>query len=255
MRARATNRRAHVTYQEETKAPFAEQTTKQDKRLAGRTDATATRLELRTGGIDLEPGLHDWVYDRIGRQLGKYATQIDRVQVRFGDENGPRSGGTDKSCMVHVTLSKLPPVVVEMRGDTQREAFDLVASSAERATRRSMEKHGVSSHKHKHKDHPPAREPDVLQADGAEGVDAQDGHPSEAEGTEDGVDHTADRNNKLNDSGMPYRLENSTNGKPSRKSTRGSSNHIKHGNPLELRAKAATHSPKEQAVRAAVHKH
>jgi ribosome-associated translation inhibitor RaiA len=246
-----------VTHQEETKAPFAAHTTKHDKRLAGRTDAAATQLELRSGGEELEPGLHDWVYERIGRQLGKFATQIERVQVRFGDENGPK-GGNDKCCMVHVVLAKLPPVVVEIRGDTQREAFDLAASRAERAVRRSMEKHGVSTHRHKHKDHggkgAMTDPPDGLLADGAQALEAGDEESDEEMSTEDGADHTAERNEKGDDAGMAYRLEDSATGKPSRKSTRGASNHIKHGNPLTQRTKAAIHSPKEQATRAAVHK-
>jgi putative sigma-54 modulation protein len=248
-RSCATNRRAHVTHQEEIKAPFAAHTTKQDKRLAGRTDAAATQLELRTGGVDLEGGLESWVYERIGRQLGKYATQIERIQVRFGDENGPK-GGIDKSCMIHVILSKLPPVVVEMRGDTQREAFDLAANSAERATRRSMEKHGVSTHKHKHRGHGVSHAPDTMHMDGADGIEAPVDEQNAGE-----LVHTADRNNKLNTSGMAYRLEDSTNGKPSRKSTRGASNHIKHASSLEQRTKAAVHSPKENAVKASVQKH
>jgi len=250
-----------VTHQEETKVPFAAQTTKHDKRLAGRTEAANTRLELRTGGEELEPGLNDWVYDRIGRQLGKYATQIERVQVRFGDENGPK-GGNDKVCMVHVILSKLPPVVVEMRGDTQREAFDLAANRAERATRRSMEKHGVSTHKHKHKERMPSSPPDALLADGreiAEGSEQDSQAADDASLAEEGdeaVEHTAERNVKQDTSGMAYQLEDSTTGKPSRKSTRGASaNHIKHGNPLTQRTKAAVHSPKETATRAAVQKH
>ena len=103
-----------MTLHQETRMPFAANTTKVDKRSAGRTDAAETPLELRSTGHDIDPGLRDWVYERISRQLGKYATHIERIQVRFGDENGPK-GGVDKVCMVHLVLSKLPPIVVEVR--------------------------------------------------------------------------------------------------------------------------------------------
>jgi len=152
-----------VTQHDEVKMPFAVHTSKLDKKLAGRTDALATQLEIRSAGVELDPELRAWVYDRIGRQLGKYGPQIERVQVRFGDENGPR-GGHDKCCMVHVVLSKLPPVTVEMRGDTEREAFDLAAKSVERATRRNMEKHGFSTHHHQHKLHDGAPDGSTMDA-------------------------------------------------------------------------------------------
>jgi ribosome-associated translation inhibitor RaiA len=275
-----------VTQHDETKAPFAAHTIQSDKRLAGRTSALATQLEIRSGGNHVDPALHDWIHERLGRQLGKYAEQIERVQVRFGDDNGPKRG-QDKSCLVHVILSKLPPVVVEMRGETEREAFDLAAKGAERATRRNMEKHGYSTHHHKHKHagHPPAallEAPDA--ADAGEDAASEDsligrrqGHrPQQVEalvqGSESaegdrtvdmsalgvsadqarpGADHTATRNVKLNTAGMGYRLEDSTTGKPSRKSTRGGTNRSKHGNPLTQRTKAAVQGPKQTAMRAA----
>jgi hypothetical protein len=275
------------------RAPFAAHTTKADKRRAGRTEAADTQLELRTGGTDIDPELRSWVYERIGRQLGKYAPQIERIQVRFGDENGPR-GGLDKCCMVHVILSKLPPVVVEMRGETEREAFDLAAGRAERATRRNVERHGFSTKhgKHKHDVHAVAdgahAEPfndGVSAEDGLDGADGGSeeslfgrhvGHGPEqlmqladrpektrrdvpvdtaepgssADDRKVGAGHTGKRNTKLNTAGMKYALEDSTTGKPSRKSTRAGTNRIKPDNPLTQRTKSSVQSPQSQAARA-----
>jgi putative sigma-54 modulation protein len=267
-----------VTHQEEIKAPFAEHTSKQDKRLAGRTDATHTQVEIRTGGNDVDPSLREWIYDRLGRQLGKYATQIERIQVRFGDENGAK-GGVDKSCLVHVSLSKLPAVVIEVRAESEREAFDLAAGRAERATRRTMEKHGFSTHLHQHREQ--AKELDAASEERVEAApesepinpggllgryrpESMEGMVAWELGAKDtsqpgvaaddikpGIDHTAMRNAKQNTAGMPYRLEDSTNGKPSRKSTRAGANRIKPANPLTQRTKAAVRSPKSNAARAA----
>lgn len=262
-----------MNHRDETKASFADQSSKNDKRTAGRTDAAQTQLEIRSGGEPLEEGLREWIFERVGRQLGKFAPQIERLQVRFGDENGPK-GGEDQCCMVHVILSKLPPVVVECRAATQREAFDLAAGRAERATRRNMEKHGVSTHLHQHSRRargdasPPEEEPqgedEEVQTDGAlqDSLLGRRGSPlagvvlaGASSGTGDGeVDHTVTRNLKQNTDGMAYRLEDSTTGKPSRKSTRGGANHIKHGNPLTQRTKAAVQGPKETAIRASVQK-
>jgi putative sigma-54 modulation protein len=236
--------------QDDAKTPFAEQTSKLDKKKAGATNAGATPVEIRSGDTEVDAALHAWIHERLGRQLGKYASVIERVQVRFGDENGNK-GGIDKCCLIHVTLSKLPPVVVESHGVTEREAFDLAAGRAERAARRDMEKHGFHTHRSKHHE---GHDASVLHGPTAEEIAAlQTGEPS-ADASADDATHTAERNFKHRTNGMPYELEDSATGKPSRKSTRGGSTGIKHANPLTLRTKAAVRSPKQNAIRAAAHR-
>jgi hypothetical protein len=66
-----------------------------------------------------------------------------------------------------------------------------------------------------------------------------------------GDGHTGKRNTKLRTDGMSYALEDSTNGKPSRKSTRAGKNRVKHDNGLTIRTKNAVHSPEQRAARAA----
>lgn len=111
----------------------------------------ANRLDIRYPHGRIGSRLTDWIHDRLGRQLGKFAPQIERIEVRFEDLNGTK-GGVDRSCMVHVVLSALPPVVVEMQAESDHEAFDLAAGRAERATRRNLEKHGFSTgHKKRHR--------------------------------------------------------------------------------------------------------
>jgi hypothetical protein len=64
-----------------------------------------------------------------------------------------------------------------------------------------------------------------------------------------GYGHTGARNTKLNVEGMSYRLEDSTNGRPSRKSTRGGAQHVKPDANLTRRTRAAISSPKARATR------
>jgi putative sigma-54 modulation protein len=253
------------------RAPFAEQTVPTDKRHAGRTEVFETPLEIRNLDGAVDESLHAWVHERLGRQLGKYAPRIERIDVRFGDENGPK-GGIDRCCMVHVVLSTLAPVVVEMRAGEDREAFDLAAGRAERALKRTMQKHGFNT-KHKGRQrgtHGAADIETVMTAMEEAGLvddlPSQDGH-TEAATPSDGIDtslpgvsadmrkagagHTAKRNAKEHTDGMPYALEDSTQARPSRKSTRGGKNRIKHGQQLALRTKGAIHSPQQRAARAA----
>jgi len=66
-----------------------------------------------------------------------------------------------------------------------------------------------------------------------------------------GKDHTGKRNTKRKSAGMAYALEDSTNGKPSRKSSRRSANRVKPASGLTLRTKSAVQSPKSVASRGA----
>jgi putative sigma-54 modulation protein len=224
------------------RAPLAPQTrTKDGKREAGATSAQDTPIEIRDLDGAAQGALRAWVYDRLGRQLGKFASQIERVDVRFGDVNGHK-GGVDRACMVHVVLSSLPPVVVEIVAESDQAAFDMAAARAERATRRNLEKHGFSTgHKRRNRGKPRDA---GLEAAPAE-LDGGDQREDSA------VEHTSERNLKQNTAGMTYALEDSTNGKPSRKSGRRSTNHIKPASGLTIRTKSAVLSPKSNAARSA----
>ena len=278
-----------MTTQQETRGSFAAQATKTDKRRAGRTGGTDTPLEIRTNDHAIDASLRAWVYERVGRQLGKFALQIERIQVRFDDPNSPR-GGAECHCQIHVILSKLPPVVVEMRGETEREAFDLATRSAERAISRNLGKHGYSVGHGRHarpaNSNGAAAAPErPVEADTAEASTPSEdslfgkrmghGHDrllmlaerpeklrrdlqvdtsepgTSANDRKVGYGHTGKRNTKLNTTGMTRSLEDSTTDRPSRKSTRGGANHIKPDNPLTRRTKDAVRSPKSVAVRAA----
>jgi len=61
-------------------APLADQTLPaDDKRHTGPTEASETRVEIRNLDGAVDEALHAWVRERLGRQLGKYATQIERA--------------------------------------------------------------------------------------------------------------------------------------------------------------------------------
>jgi len=269
-----------VTVHHETRATSGTQT-KSDKRRAGRTTAADTPLELRglDGTQDIQ--LRSWVHERMGRELTKFATHIERAQVRFGDENGPK-GGVDQVCLIHLTLSKLPPVVVEARGETERQAFDKAAGRSDRALRHTLERHNFHAHT-AHRDKHEGHERIANMQQSGDGLDTADesifgrhvGHGADqlmllqerpekvrrdlqvdtsaagvsATDRKVGYGHTGARNTKLNTEGMAYKLEDSTTDRPSRKSTRGGTNHVKSDANLTLRTKSAIQSPKQRALR------
>jgi hypothetical protein len=282
--------------QYEERSPFAPVTeTTIDKRRAGRTGAPETPVELRTGGNDVDDPLRAWIYESLGRKLGKYAEQIERCVVRFGDENGTK-GGVDKTCLIQLSLSALPNVVVEERGVTEREAFDRAVACAVRAARHDIDRHGFST-KARRKHAKPSESPlpelaEPLEPSGMDGESdselfaAVEGEPDSLIGARVGagpqnildaqsrpeklrgdvpVDtsqpgvsatdrkvgygHTAKRNTKLSTAGMTRALEDSRSDRPSRKSTRRSTNRVKADAPLTQRTKNAVHSPQTRAER------
>jgi putative sigma-54 modulation protein len=265
------------------------------KKHAGRTAIEQTPVEIRDlDDAAVDRTLHDWVFQRLSRQLGKFAHHIERIDVRFGDVNGNK-GGIDRSCLVHVILSALPPVVVEIVGETDREAFDIAAGRAERATQRCLAKHGFASgHKRRQRDDKRAlRGGDTgtqMQPSSAHDRAANPAEPLVGKraghgrgqlaalqerpeklrgdilidaGAPDtgadqrvvGADHTGRRNTKLSSEGMAYALEDSTSGTPSRKSSRRSANRIKPASGLTLRTKSAVQSSKAAATRSRVRGH
>ena len=237
--------------------------------MATQQHADLPPLEIRSPHHHVDDSLRTWVHERLGRHLGKFATKIERIDVRFGDENGPK-GGVDRDCLVHVVLSALPPIAVEMRGETDREAFDLAAGRAERATKHALQRHGFTAKRSREKissngmddagttefqadgetdtgedslyGRREGRGPAQLAAAMAEPPRGADGHKLDG--------HTARRNTKLNTAGMTHDLEDSMTGRPSRKSTRRSKNRIKQASGLTVRVKSSMHSPGAVAARA-----
>jgi ribosome-associated translation inhibitor RaiA len=259
---------------ETTRQPFAEATDVPHDSRKGASDAAHTPLQIRSLDGAVAPALHAWIHERLGRQLGKFATQIERIEVRFADENANK-GGIDHTCLIHVVLSALPPLAVEAVANEQREAFDLAAGKTERALKHSLQKHGFSvRHRARHRsgsdDQTASSDEQAASGDGRSESAAESGKDEidmldslygrregrgpdslkvvqEIYNTE--LEHTAPRNVKLNTEGMTHDLEDSMNGRPSRKSTRRSKNGVKADSGLTLRTKSRMHTPENEAMR------
>jgi ribosome-associated translation inhibitor RaiA len=269
-------------------ARFAKKVPKHAKTQSGRTATEATPLHVRATGVELDAATRSHVDARTSRQLGKFASHIERVSVRFEDVNGPR-GGKDTVCRIKVVLSGLPSVITEERGKTPRAAFDLVALATARAVRKAVGRvgHDLASREARGlvKKAPvrkaravvtSASQPARIAAGSLIGRRVGRGRKNllraaerpekkrrdalvdtslpgvSASDRKVGATATATRNTKLNRAGMTATLEDSATGKPSRKSTRRSQNRAKAGSKLERRAKRRLQSPQARARRAAV---
>lgn len=180
--------------------------------------------------MDLDDATRNHVRRRMGRQLGKFVTRVERVTVRLRDINGPR-GGVDHACGIKVVLSGLPSVVVEEHAPTARAAFDSAAARTERAVRRSLGRAGMGA----------ATAP-------GEGESARSGGGASREQI---VQSVPRRNFKRRTSGFTSALERSAQKPPSRKSTRGSANRAKRDTQLRQRQLRRKRAPKARARRSA----
>lgn len=204
------------------------------------------RLDVRTHGSHVSAALDTWIHERASRQLGKFATQIERLTVRFSDENGPR-GGVDQRCAVHVTLHALPEVVVSGSAETPREAFDRAIARVERAVQRTLDKHGFAARRSPRAKGGVDAKSASLELDDRRVDTAKPGVSASDRKIGNGL--TASRNIKVNTAGMTQALEDSETGKPSRKSTRSGMHGEKPDAPLTLRTKTAMHTPQARAAR------
>jgi ribosome-associated translation inhibitor RaiA len=190
-------------------------------------------LAVRTSGVELSPALQKKIQSRLNRRLGKFAPHIERVTVRFADQNGPRRG-VDTVCRIKVVLSGLPSVVTNQKASGAAEAFNRADDQAARAVKRAVARGQARGTVGRKLAPPVAQRP----------VAAAERHRTS----------TAARNFKRRTGRATAALEGSAQPRPSRKSTRGSANRAKQGNKLARRQTRRVSSPKRRALKAKARK-
>ncbi len=70
------------------------------------------KILLHTNGLKLTGAQRDFVVSRFEMELSEMARIINRVNVYFQDNNGPK-GGCDKTCRLVIHLRRRPPVVIQ----------------------------------------------------------------------------------------------------------------------------------------------
>lgn len=208
---------------------FARSVPRAAKRTAGRTSAERTPLNIRTAGVAVPDDVRESARRKLGAKLGKYAALIERVSVRFEDENGPR-GGVDTVCRIKIVLSGRDSILFEARATSPGEALQLAVQGVERAARRTVQRAGLRA--------------------GTPRSNATKTAAKRASGGREARTSTAARNRKKPYSGATTALEDSATGRPSRKSTRKSANRSKPDSNLQRREMRRTQSPTARAERA-----
>lgn len=132
---------ASDSQRDQRREPLADGLSKTVKREAGRTSASNTPVRFLGLGRTVDPERHLSTYcrSRLGFKLGKFASRITRVSVRFVDHSGP-IGKPTIACRITSSLVTGHEVVVEKQRESHRVAFDASADAHERAVRRQLER-------------------------------------------------------------------------------------------------------------------
>jgi ribosome-associated translation inhibitor RaiA len=109
---------------ERTAMPEAREISPQEKVAVGRTSTRSTPVEVQGHHVTIEQHHRDYVREKLGHKLGKFAPSIERINVRFEDLNGSK-GGEDHVCRIQVALSGMGSVVVEGIATDAITAFDI----------------------------------------------------------------------------------------------------------------------------------
>jgi putative sigma-54 modulation protein len=208
------------------------------KRSRGRTRIDDTPL-LTHARVALPEVTRESIEERLRHTLAPFGTRISRAEIRLDDVNGPR-GGVGLRCSIDVLFAGGDRVRIEQDA---AEVLEAVRRIMPRVAHRVRQHVGRSGHKT-----PRATlrrralgEPEAAPSLASLPEAAASAGSNGKHGKHDG---------RQNDSGMTYALEDSS-GKPSRKSTRASSNHIKAATQLTRRTQRALSSPQARAAKSA----
>ncbi|PLW70706.1 HPF/RaiA family ribosome-associated protein [Pseudohalioglobus lutimaris] len=88
-------------------------------------------IDIQARDFELTDALAQHVRRRLDFALSPRYEQIQQIQVRLGDVNGPR-GGKDKCCHLYIVLPRMQDVVVE---DTEVDMYVAINRAIDRAGR------------------------------------------------------------------------------------------------------------------------
>lgn len=96
-------------------------------------------IQLNTDShIQHDPSLVRHVEQAIESSLGRFSTQITRVEVHLRDTNAGKAGDDDKHCLLEARLEGRPPVVASDDAATVALAVNGAAKKLQRALDSSL---------------------------------------------------------------------------------------------------------------------
>lgn len=94
-------------------------------------------IDIQSRHFKLTAALRAHVESKLRLNLGRYDTNISRVEVSLFDVNGPK-GGEDMCCKTVIRLKGMPTVVVEYTTIDMYDAVNKCLHKAKRTVKRSV---------------------------------------------------------------------------------------------------------------------
>lgn len=90
------------------------------------------RVQVRSKSTELTETIRDWAQRRVLFAIGQFGDAVATVNVRLGDQNGPK-GGSDQHCLMEGNLARGGSVVVEA---TDSDLYAAISRAADKLHRR-----------------------------------------------------------------------------------------------------------------------
>lgn len=97
-------------------------------------------IQIHPGNLPASDAVNAWVKRRLTAWLRRFAPRITRVEVHFGDVNGPKHGAADRRCAMEVRVNGRKPIAVEHRAGDLYVAIDGAAKKLRRALARALDR-------------------------------------------------------------------------------------------------------------------
>ena len=77
--------------------------------------------------------LNSYVESSLSESFARFKVAITRIEVHLSDENGGKTGGNDKRCLLEARISHHQPIVVSHHADTIHKAIEAASDKLLRA--------------------------------------------------------------------------------------------------------------------------
>jgi ribosome-associated translation inhibitor RaiA len=108
----------------------------------GHSVTRETPLRFRTFGLSADEASKGYIRRHLGFKLGKFALDIEALDVHVKHESGPK-GEPTVVCTITVRMRQAGTVVVEKDAGGLLPAFDRAAEVVERTVRRTLQRQRV----------------------------------------------------------------------------------------------------------------
>jgi ribosome-associated translation inhibitor RaiA len=104
-----------------------------ETRAISHRERVAVQIQINTGrNVEVDDLLTADVEAAVASAIGRFGERITRVEIHLSDENADK-GGRDTRCLMEARVAGLPPIAVDVKANSTREAVRGAAGKLERA--------------------------------------------------------------------------------------------------------------------------